>query len=103
VAGSAAARPKPFRSSAPLPIKWMNGGARPGSGSEIMWHVHYNTKGASGLYAANALPLAIKRACELLDQGADVSCIESGGEFKGIYIDEIRRLCAEAKAKAAPH
>jgi hypothetical protein len=68
-----------------------------------MWHVHYNTKGAAGLCAVNALPLAIKRACELLDQGADVSHIEGGRELKGIYIDEIRRLCAEEKAKKALH
>jgi len=65
-----------------------------------MWYVHYKLGGAAGLFAASTLPNAFKRACELIDQGTEVSRIEGTGGLLGVNVDEIRLAYIErAKRK----
>lgn len=52
---------------------------------------------------ASTLPLAIKNACELLDQNADVFQIEDKAGLRALNAAEIRRACAEQKARKALH
>ena len=68
-----------------------------------MWYVHYKTGGAAGMLMASTLPLAIKNACELLDQNADVFQIEDKAGLRALNAAEIRRACAERKARKALH
>jgi len=56
----------------------------------MLWHVHYTNWGMSGLLTASSLPIAFKRACDLLDLGAEVSQIESTGILPGMNAAEIR-------------
>lgn len=65
----------------------------------MMWSIHYKTGATGDLRSVSTLPLAISAACELLDQGADVSAIEGDGGLKGMGADEIRLICAKRKAK----
>ncbi len=69
----------------------------------ITWYIHYKTRGVAGLLAVSTLQLAIKNACELLDQGTEVSQIEGSGGLRGMNADEIMLACAVQKAKKAPH
>jgi hypothetical protein len=64
-----------------------------------MWCIHYKTRDVAGLRRVNALPFAIKQACDLLDQGVDVRQIESRDGLKVIHADEIRLAHAGWKAK----
>lgn len=66
-----------------------------------MWYVHYKTKtkGLVGMLTTSTLPLAIKRACKLLDRGLTVSEIEGSSGLKGMNADEIRLSYVEWKAK----
>jgi hypothetical protein len=64
-----------------------------------MWNIHYRKGGVAGYRAASTLPRAIKAACMLLDEGADVSEIASSGGRKTIAADELRQICAEQKAE----
>jgi hypothetical protein len=67
---------------------------------EIMiWNIHYKKSGVAGYRAVRTLPLAIKAACGLLDEGAEVSEVASSGGRKGIEADELRRICAARKAE----
>jgi hypothetical protein len=43
--------------------------------------------------------IAIKEACELLGQGADVSEVSNSDGSKTIGADEIRRICADERAR----
>jgi hypothetical protein len=65
----------------------------------ITWYIHYKTGEVAGLLAVSTLQLAIKNACELLDQGTEVSQIESSGGLRGMNADEIMLAYAERKAK----
>ena len=65
----------------------------------MMWRIHYTSGATGGLRSVGTLPLAISAACELLDQGADVSTIEGDGGLEGIGAEEIRLICARRKAK----
>jgi hypothetical protein len=64
----------------------------------MLWNIHYKKDGAAGYRAVSTLPLAIKAACALMDEGAEVSEVASSGGAKGIDAAELRRLCAERKA-----
>jgi hypothetical protein len=60
-----------------------------------MWYVHYNLKGVAGLIAVSTLPLSIKKACELISRGAEVTQIDGSGGLKGLNAAEIKTRCAE--------
>jgi hypothetical protein len=63
-----------------------------------MWHVHYLFGRAVGLRSVGTRPLAMTVACELLDQGAQVSKIEdSGGLIKSMNAAEIRLMHVETQ------
>jgi len=62
-----------------------------------VWYIHYKTREVDGLRAVSTLPLAIKQACELLDQGTNVNQIDGSGAFKGLNAEEIRAAYAERK------
>jgi hypothetical protein len=64
-----------------------------------MWYVHYNRSGIAGMFTVATLPLALDKACALLDQGMNVSKIEGGEGLKGLTGGEIRPACAERKAR----
>ena len=64
----------------------------------MLWNIHYKKGGVAGYRAVSTLPLAIKTACALMDEGAEVSEVASSGGAKGIDTAELRRLCAERKA-----
>jgi hypothetical protein len=63
----------------------------------MLWNIHYKKAGVAGYRAVSTLPLALKAACTLLDEGAEVSEVASSGGAKGIDASELRRLCAERK------
>jgi hypothetical protein len=63
----------------------------------MLWNIHYKKGGMAGYRAVSTLPLAIKTACALMDEGAEVSEVASSGGAKGIDAAELRRLCAERK------
>jgi hypothetical protein len=63
-----------------------------------VWYIRYKTREeVDGLRAVSTLPLAVKEACELLDQGTTVNQIEGSGAFKGLNADEIKAAYAERK------
>jgi len=68
----------------------------------MMWNIHYKKGGVARYRAVSTLPLAIKVACALLDDGADVSEVASSGGRKGIAADELRLICSERKARIHP-
>lgn len=74
-----------------------------GQVSVMIWNIHYKKAGVAGYRAVSTLPLAIKAACALLDEGAEVSEVASSGGRKGIEADELRLICAERKAKILPY
>jgi hypothetical protein len=59
-----------------------------------MWFVHYHRSGISGMVTLATLPLALEKACTLLDQGMDVSEIEAVAPHQGMSAGEIRLACA---------
>jgi hypothetical protein len=63
----------------------------------VVWYIHYKTREVDGLRAVSTLSLAIKQACDLLDQGTNVNEIEGSGAFEGLNADEIRAAYAERK------
>lgn len=65
----------------------------------MLWNIHYKKDGVTGYRATSTLPLALKLACELLDQGAEVNEVASSGGCKGIGAAELKLICAERKAK----
>jgi hypothetical protein len=65
----------------------------------MIWNIHYTRGGVAGYRAVSTLPLAIKAACALIDEGAEVSEVASSGGAKGIGAAELRHLCAERKAE----
>jgi hypothetical protein len=65
----------------------------------MMWNIHYKQASACGYLAVSTFEIAIKRACELLDQGADVFEVASSGGCKGIDAEEIRLISAERKLR----
>jgi hypothetical protein len=65
----------------------------------MLWNIHYKKGGVAGYRAISTLPLAIKAACALLDEGAEVSEVASSGGRKGITGGELKLICAERKAK----
>jgi hypothetical protein len=64
----------------------------------MTWTIHYRHNGRIGFRPASSVELAIKRACELLDQGADVGQITSSAGGKTIGADEIKVTCAARMA-----
>jgi hypothetical protein len=64
-----------------------------------IWSIHYVSRGVSGLLTVSTLQNALRYACELLEQGTDVSQIEGSGGLKGMNAGEIKLACAERKAK----
>jgi hypothetical protein len=66
----------------------------------MTWTIHYRHRGRIGYRPAKSAELAIKRACELLDQGADVRQITSNAGDKTIGADEIKAI--RAARNAAP-
>jgi hypothetical protein len=60
-----------------------------------MWCVHYRLKQTFGLLSVSTRECAIKAACELLDQGADVGGIEDTVGFTGMSAAEIMQICAD--------
>jgi hypothetical protein len=65
----------------------------------IMWYVHYNRSGIAGMITLATLPLALEKACVLLQQGMNVSKIEGSNRYEGMTGGEIRAACAERKAE----
>jgi len=61
----------------------------------MAWSIHYKYRGAAGYRSVKLLELAIKQACELLDQGADVSEVSISTGNRTIGAEEIRRICAD--------
>ena len=60
-----------------------------------MWYVHYSLKGVAGLLAVSTLPLSIKKACELISRGGEVTQIVGTGGLKGMKAAEVKARCAE--------
>jgi len=58
----------------------------------MLWFVHYTSGTASGVGTASTLPLAVKEACVLLDDGMDVTKIANNHGVEGMNADEIRRI-----------
>jgi hypothetical protein len=63
----------------------------------MIWNIHYERDSAVGYFATSTFEIALSRACELLDQGADVREVASSGGRKGIGPDEIRLIWAERR------
>lgn len=61
----------------------------------MAWSIHYKYRGVAGYRSVSALELAIKEACELLDQGADVSEVSINTGNRTIGAEEIRLICAD--------
>jgi hypothetical protein len=63
----------------------------------FMWYIHYKMRGVAGVHSANERELAIAKAYDLLDLGAEISGIEHKKGLEGITIETVRLLCAERK------
>jgi hypothetical protein len=63
----------------------------------MMWNIHFCKNAMPGYRCVSTLERAIKEACTLLDEGAEVSEVASSGGRKGIGLDELRLICAERK------
>ena len=63
----------------------------------MMWNIHYRKDATPGYRCVSTLERAIKEACTLLDEGAEVSEIASSGGRKSIGPDELKTICAERK------
>jgi hypothetical protein len=65
----------------------------------MTWSILYKYRGMTGCRILSAFNLAIKRACELLSQGADVREVASGDGNRTIGADEIRHICTGGETK----
>jgi hypothetical protein len=65
----------------------------------MAWGIHYRQRGAAGYRYLSVFAIAIREACELLDQGADVSEVSNSDGSKIIGADEIRWICADKRAR----
>jgi hypothetical protein len=63
-----------------------------------IWSIHYENRGVAGLLTVSTLQNALRYACELLEQGTDVSQIEGSGGLKGMNAEEIKLACTARKA-----
>ena len=63
----------------------------------MMWNIHYKQASMPAYMAVSTYEIAITRACELLDRGADVGEVASSGGCKAINAKEIRLIWAERK------
>ena len=58
------------------------------------WTIHFRHNGAIGYRSARTREIAIEKARELSEQGADVRQITSSAGHKSLEADEIKRACA---------
>jgi hypothetical protein len=65
----------------------------------MIWNIHYKNKGAAGYLAVSSFEVALDRACDLLDRGAEVSEVASSGGCKRLDEDALRVLWVERRAK----
>jgi hypothetical protein len=65
----------------------------------MAWDIHYRHRGVAGYRLVSVFAVAIKRACELLDQGADVTKVANGDGTRTIGADEIRQICANERVR----
>jgi hypothetical protein len=65
----------------------------------MAWGIHYRLRGAAGYRSLGVFAMAIREACELLGQGADVGEVSNSDGSKTIGADEIRRICADERAR----
>ena len=68
----------------------------------MTWSIHYRQKGQAGYRSVSVYEIAIKQACQLLDEGASVSEVASSGGNRTIGADEIRRIWADRGAPGSP-
>jgi hypothetical protein len=65
----------------------------------MAWDIYYRQRGAAGYRRLSVFAIAIREACELLGQGADVSEVSNSDGSKTIGADEIGRICVDERAR----